>query len=686
MATFLNSAAGLEDKITCSSKTGDVYKGKGSGGGSIPQQCLKVGKASGGGGFTFAIPETYNKVDRVEITCYGWKTTSSISINSGTAQTFNSAQVVATKTFDLTQSVREFTISVTTSAVCITSIVLKEKAASGPTLSVDPTTAAAFTYEVGEGPSDDQMFEITGSNLTESITASLTGDYEMTDDSEYGTGNLTLSSGEIISVRLKAGLDKGEHNGTLTFASEGATSVVINLTGTVTKSDPSITADDVNLAYGATSGAITYTVAHGVEGGVLTAALTEASDWLTVGTASASAVALTSTVNKGDVRTATVRLTYTYDTDKTVTKDVTVTQASPLVDAWVETDFADLANIDDVFVIVGDNGSTYALPNDANTSGAPSVVAVTVVDGKLSGDIASNLQWTRKGSSSAGYEFYPNGTDQRYLYCIEQNNGVRVGTGDYYKYEIKDGYLYHKQYGRYLGIYNSQDWRCYTSHSGTNNNIADQTFKFYKKVKVSSINIADACTDGAKYYGTYSSSSAFIVPSDLTVSEIKVESGKLALSNYSTGEVVPANTGVMVAATTSGSHDVIVSTGGTSKLGVNNMLIATGDDGVTASDMSDEDYYYYRLTMADSKPGFWWKSEKGAGFDLAANKAYLKVLKTEAVAARGFWFDFDNETTGITDNKRETTNSHEYFNLAGQRVAQPTKGLYIVNGNKVVIR
>ena len=29
---------------------------------------------------------------------------------------------------------------------------------------------------------------------------------------------------------------------------------------------------------------------------------------------------------------------------------------------------------------------------------------------------------------------------------------------------------------------------------------------------------------------------------------------------------------------------------------------------------------------------------------------------------------------------------NEFFNLAGQRVAQPTKGLYIVNGKKVVIK
>ena len=143
IATFLNSAAGLTNKITCSSKTGDVYKGKGSGGGNIPQGCLKIGKASGGGGFTFTIPDTYDKIDEVELTCYGWKTTSSISINNGTAQTFTTAQSETTKTFELASSTRTITIAVTTSAVCVTEIVLKSK-----------TTTYSVTYNANGGSGD----------------------------------------------------------------------------------------------------------------------------------------------------------------------------------------------------------------------------------------------------------------------------------------------------------------------------------------------------------------------------------------------------------------------------------------------------------------------------------------------------------------------------------------------------
>ena len=103
-----------------------------------------------------------------------------------------------------------------------------------PALASDPASAQAFTYVFGNGPSDDQMFTITGSNLTSSdITATVSSDYEITDNTAY-SGSVTIASGDVVSVRLKAGLAKGAHNGTLTLSSTGATDVVINLSGSVT--------------------------------------------------------------------------------------------------------------------------------------------------------------------------------------------------------------------------------------------------------------------------------------------------------------------------------------------------------------------------------------------------------------------------------------------------------------------
>ena len=153
IATFLNSAAGLssaENKITCSAKTGDVYSGKGSGGGEIPQECLKVGKASGAGGFTFTIPNTYDQIGSVDITCYGWKTSSSISINSGTAQTFTTAQVETKKTFELASATRTISIAVTSSAVCITEIVLKS-AVTGEATTVTIDASGITNTDIASG-------------------------------------------------------------------------------------------------------------------------------------------------------------------------------------------------------------------------------------------------------------------------------------------------------------------------------------------------------------------------------------------------------------------------------------------------------------------------------------------------------------------------------------------------------
>lgn len=65
--------------------------------------------------------------------------------------------------------------------------------------------------------------------------------------------------------------------------------------------------------------------------------------------------------------------------------------------------------------------------------------------------------------------------------------------------------------------------------------------------------------------------------------------------------------------------------------------------------------------------------------DLTVNpfRAYL----TTAAAAARLTFDF-NEATGIKTVK--TTEGTEVYNLQGVRVANPTKGLYIVNGKKVI--
>lgn len=206
----------------------------------------------------------------------------------------------------------------------------------------------------------------------------------------------------------------------------------------------------------------------------------------------------------------------------------------------------------------------------------------------------------------------------------------------------------------------------------------------YKKQVVTSVYINAACTDGkGKYYGTYSNSSAFVVPEGLTVSEIAVNGNALVLEDYATGAIVPANTGVIVSATTAGDKTVVLSNeAGTSVLGDDNALRPTGD-GITAAQMSEADAnsLYYRLTMHNgTELGFWWGAENGAAFEIAANKAYL-VAPTGA-GVKGFNF-FDNETA-IKQVSGETEEEQATFNLMGQRVNANTRGIVVRNGKKFI--
>ena len=91
---------------------------------------------------------------------------------------------------------------------------------------------------------------------------------------------------------------------------------------------------------------------------------------------------------------------------------------------------------------------------------------------------------------------------------------------------------------------------------------------------------------------------------------------------------------------------------------------------------------YYPYVLAKNGEGACFKQWTG---EMSALNGRVMLVLDEAAAARAI-FELEDETTGVENIKRETITNNQYFNLAGQRVAQPTKGLYIVNGKTVVIK
>ena len=158
-------------------------------------------------------------------------------------------------------------------------------------------------------------------------------------------------------------------------------------------------------------------------------------------------------------------------------------------DAWVKTSPADLKT-GDVVVIV-DQTSSKAMSNDKGTSSAPSAVAVTLNDSKseIAGTVTSNIQWevtVTTEDSGNSYKFGVSGTTNC-LYSTNTNNGLRVGSGENNTYTIITGgdnngyYLKSTTLTRFVGCYNSSDWRNYDN---INANIKGNNTAFYKKVTV----------------------------------------------------------------------------------------------------------------------------------------------------------------------------------------------------------
>jgi len=136
---------------------------------------------------------------------------------------------------------------------------------------------------------------------------------------------------------------------------------------------------------------------------------------------------------------------------------------------------------------------------------------------------------------------------------------------------------------------------------------------------------------------------------------------------------VPAGTGLFL----SGASDYIPVTTGAGAVGTNLLLPTSG------SDIYNSSLHQYVLAN-QSGLGFY---KVASSLSPDAGKAYLETSTAigSDPSAR-VAIIFEDETTGIETAKASQKMNGEFFNLAGQRVAQPTKGLYIVNGKKVIMK
>lgn len=357
---------------------------------------------------------------------------------------------------------------------------------------------------------------------------------------------------------------------------------------------------------------------------------------------------------------------------------------------WIETELADMT-ASDVFVF---SNGTYAMNNDGGTSSAPSANSITVSEGKITSEVADKLKWNVSGNATDGYTFYPNGSTTSWLYCnttasSKSNENIRVGTGGRKLWIFtSSGYLKTNDTytDRYLSIYNESDFRGYI-------NTSNGAFvpKFYKYTE-GSITATDYCTtvvldpsdpvdegetvtltttenmDGWRTF--YDADQGYTADDNTTVYVASDNTAtKVTLVEIGSNQI-PANTPVILK-TTDANRQITLTKGNVPAFNGTNALQASaagqnlgtvyrlgyGSDGIS----------FYKYTTTSAPAGVVYVPNVGGG-----NAPSLSI-------------EFGSGATSI-ETIKSNDDMREVYNLNGQRVAQPTKGLYIVNGHKVVIK
>ena len=161
-------------------------------------------------------------------------------------------------------------------------------------------------------------------------------------------------------------------------------------------------------------------------------------------------------------------------------------------------------------------------------------------------------------------------------------------------------------------------------------------------------------------------------------SELKAYTASVAGSTVTLTEVddIPANTGVVLKGDVKTHNIPVINSSSTAQGDL------TGNTSAATAYNAFSGYDLYMLALNGAGKAQFTLVNEGS---IAAGKAFLKLAHADARELNVVFAD--DEATGVADVRCKMADGrNDFYNLNGQKVLNPTKGLYIVNGKKYVIK
>lgn len=556
-----------------------------------------------------------------------------------------------------------------------------------PGLSGNNSTEGTLTYYI----SDDGM---SGDATTElQISSGRYTGLKPLDDHILSVGDIVTVCGPLVYASATNGIGGGIGGGT-SGSGSGEKTVKMEATNYIHLHTPVLSTTDMTINNGVVKSIDSfYTLDNDNVNGTKGAITVESSK---TDIASYNSEGMTLTANKIGESVITIKIPVTLEGGKSYNLESKFTLTVQSRDVAAEsdgtyqlvTDASTLVNGDRLLIVGnykdGDTDKPYAMSTKQNDSNR-GAVAVTISENTIS-EVPTDAQVVTLEKDGDNYYF--NVGSDSYLYASssdadELKMDTKANAGEKAKATIAingeskeatitfGGSVTHNTV-RFdcFGIMSyiiSSDFACYTSDYTVDNDENTATLpKIYRFVANPSYTIK---TSANGYKTLVSSVDVNTLPEGLTAYIVKsIDGGNAQLT-----AVTDIKAGEPYILKGTASTEYTLNTAETA-------VTAPEGNKLKVSDSSTANGVYVFATPTGMSTGFY----KWNGGRLGSGRVYLPA---DAISGAPSFIGIDENTTGVnTLNVERGTLNGEVYNLNGQRVAQPTKGLYIVNGKIVIVK